>query len=97
MQLDISGHHVTVTPAMRNHVEERVSKIGHHFDTITDVHCILTVEGDRHKAEATVIAKGKKFFAESTEDNMYVAIDKLTHKLNRMIRQHKEKLHNYHN
>ncbi len=96
MQLDISGHHIKVTEALRNHVVERVSKIEHHFETINDVHCILTVEGNRHKAEATVSVKGKKFFAESTEDNMYVAIDKLAHKLNRMIRQHKEKIHKHH-
>ena len=96
MQLDISGHHVEVTEALKEYVSEKVGKIEHHFDTITDVHCILTVEGSRHKAEATVNVKGKKLYAESTNDDMYAAIDCLTHKLNRRVRRHKEKLHDHH-
>jgi len=92
MQLDITGHHIELTEALKEHVVNRVSKIEHHFDTITDVHCILTVDKEGHKAEATVNVKGKRIYAESTEKNMYAAIDDLSHKLNRRVRRHKERL-----
>lgn len=92
MQLDISGHHIEVTEALRAHVREHFERIENHFDIITDIHCILTVEGDRHIAEATVCAKGKRLFAVEENDDMYVAVNKLAHKLNRRVRRHKEKI-----
>jgi len=96
MQLDISGHHIEMTEALKTHVRERFEKIESHFDIITDVHCILTVEGDRHIAEATINVNGKRLFAMSENGDMYESIDKLFHKANRMIRQYKEKLHDHH-
>jgi len=96
MQLDISGHHIEMTEALKAHVRERFEKIESHFDTITDIHCILTVEGDRHIAEATVQVPGKRLFAMSENGDMYESVDKLAHKMNRMVRQHKEKMHDHH-
>ena len=92
MQLDISGHHIEVTEALKAHVRERFERIEQHFDLITDIHCVLTVEGDRHIAEATVAMPGKRLFAVEERDDMYASINGLAHKLNRMVRQHKEKL-----
>jgi len=92
MQLDITGRHIEVTEALREYVVSKVSKIEDHFDLITDVHCILTVEKTRHKAEATINAGGKRIYADTTDENMYVAIDSLAHKLNRRVRRYKEKL-----
>ena len=96
MQLDITGRHIEVTDALREHVVNRVSKIEEHFDLVTNVHCILTVEKLRHKAEATINADGKCIYADATDENMYAAIDTLAHKLNRRVRKHKEKLKNHH-
>ena len=92
MQLDISGHHIEVTEALKAHVRERFERIENHFDIITDIHCVLTVEGDRHIAEATVNLPGKRLFAVEENGDMYASINKLGHKLNRMVRQHKEKM-----
>ena len=92
MHLDITGHHVEVTDALREHVMDRVSKIEQHFDAISNVHLTLTVDKTGHKAEATVSVKGRRIHAESTDDNMYCAVDKLYEKLNRRIRKHKEKI-----
>ena len=92
MHLDITGHHIEVTEALRAHVMERVSKIEHHFDAISDVHLTLTVDKTGHKAEATVSVKGRRIHAKSTDDNMYCAIDKLYDKLNRRVRKHKERI-----
>jgi len=92
MQLDITGHHVDITDALRDYVINKMQKVERHFDLVTDVHCILTVEKLRHKAEATVSVNGVKVYADATEEDMYAAVDRLTDILDRRVRKHKEKL-----
>jgi len=96
MQLDITGHHVKITDSMRDYVGSKLDKIERHFDLVSDVHCILTVEKLRHKAEATVNVNGAKIYADATEEDMYTAIDSLTDKLERQVRKYKEKLVDHH-
>lgn len=91
MQLDLSGHHVEVTQAMRSYVKKRFERIARHFEQVIDVHCVLTVEKLRHKAEATLSLRGNKIYADATEPNMYAAIDALADKLDRRVKKHKEK------
>ena len=92
MQLNISGHHVEVTDALKSYVEEKLQKLERHYDHITNTHVILTVEKLEQRAEATVHISGAEVFADANCDDMYAAIDKLTDKLDRQILKHKEKL-----
>jgi ribosome hibernation promoting factor len=92
MQMNVSGHHVEVTEALRLYVQSKIEKIGRHFDLVSDVNCILTVEKLRHKAEATVQVNGGTIYADATEEDMYAAIDCLVDKLDRRVRKYKEKL-----
>ena len=96
MQIDLTGHHVELTDPLRNYVSEKFGRLERHFDHVTDVHVILSVEKLRHKAEATMHISGGKLFADSTEADMYAAIDGLTDKLDRQIKKHKEKITNHH-
>lgn len=97
MQLNLTGHHIDITDSMRSYVEEKMERIERHFDKVTNTHVILTVENDvRHKAEATINMSGNSIFAESTEDNMYAAIDSLVDKLDRQVKKHKEKITDHH-
>ena len=91
MQVSVTGHHVEVTDSLRNHVTEKVGKIKRHFDNVTDIHVILTVEKLEQKAEATVQISGAKLFADDTQEDMYQAIDNMVDKLDRQIIKHKEK------
>ena len=75
---------------------EMVVKVERHFDNVTNVHAILTVEKLRHKAEATLHVSGGKLYADAVEGNMYAAIDCLIDKLDRQVKKHKEKLTNHH-
>jgi putative sigma-54 modulation protein len=52
---------------------------------------VLTVEKFGHKAEATLMLRGNKIYADATENNMYASIDALTDKLDRCVKKHKEK------
>jgi putative sigma-54 modulation protein len=96
MQLNLSGHHVEVTPALKAYVEKKLDRIVRHSDHVLDVHCVLTVEKLRQKAEATVSLSGSKIHADATDENMYAAIDALADKLDRGVKKHKEKLTDHH-
>ena len=63
--MNVSGHHIEVTESLRGYVETKIEKIARHFDLVSDVNCILTVEKLRHKAEATVKVNGGKIYADS--------------------------------
>jgi len=96
MQLNITGHHVEITPALKSYVEDKIKKIEKHFSNITNVHVTLTVETKLlQKADAIVhLAKGEIHATEKHED-MYAAIDGLVDKLDRQVIKHKEKLQDH--
>ncbi|HZF27495.1 MAG TPA: ribosome-associated translation inhibitor RaiA [Gammaproteobacteria bacterium] len=96
MQLSVTGHHIDVTPALRNYVGTKLAKLERHCDNMTDIHCILTVEKLLHKAEATVHLGGGTIHADSIEEDMYAAIDMLVDKLDRQVKKHKEKITDHH-
>jgi len=96
MQLNVTGHHVDLTAALKGYVEKKLDRIVRHSDHVMDVHCILTVEKLRHKAEATVKLSGGKVYADAVDDDMYAAIDALADKLDRGVKKHKEKLGDHH-
>ncbi len=95
MHVIVTGHHLEITEALRNHVDAKFSKLVRHFDNVTDVHVILTVEKLVQKAEATVQISGAKLFAEDHQEDMYTAIDNLVDKLDRQILKHKEKTNSH--
>ncbi len=96
MQLSVTGHHVEVSAPLRDYVENKIEKIERHFDHVSVVHCILTVEKLRHKAEATVSVNGSTIYADATEEDMYAAIDGLVDKLTRQVKKYKEKMVDHH-
>jgi putative sigma-54 modulation protein len=95
MKLNISGHHLDITPALRQHSNEKLSKIKHHFDQVIDVNMILEVQKDVQMAEATIHLRGADLFAKAQSSDMYVSIDQLINKLDSQIIKHKEKLHSH--
>lgn len=96
MQLSITGHHVDVTDALKSYTSEKLAKLERHFDHITNVHVVLSVEKLKQRAEATMHVSGAELFADADSEDMYAAIDALTGKLDRQLLKHKEKLVNRH-
>jgi putative sigma-54 modulation protein len=91
MNLHLTGHHLEITPAIRDYISNKLQRITHHFDHVIDVNVILTVEKLNHKVEASVHVRGRDIHCESTAPDMYAAIDGLIDKLDRTIIKHKEK------
>ncbi len=95
MQVIVTGHHLEITDALKAHVDAKFEKLARHFDNVTDVHVILSVEKLVQKAEATLQLSGAKLFAEDHQEDMYAAIDAMVDKLERQISKHKEKTGTY--
>ena len=95
MQINLTGHHVDITPPMREYVMGKFERLERHFDRVTNVHVILSVEKLRQKAEAELHLNGAQVFADNTEEDMYAAIDGMVDKLDRQLKRHKEKTKNH--
>ena len=101
MNLTISGHHLDVSPALREYVLTKLERVTRHFDHVVDVNVILSVEKlsekDRRQcAEVTLHVKGKDLFAECSAEDLYAAIDQLMDKLDRQVVRHKDKVQDHH-
>ncbi len=91
MQLNISGHQVELTEALKAYVENKFQRLERHFDQIMSAQVVLTIEKQRQIAEATIRISGADLFASAEAEDMYAAIDELADKLDRQILKHKEK------
>lgn len=96
MNLQISGHHLEITPAIHDYVTGKLERVTRHFDNVIDVNVILSVDKLKQKAEVTVHLSGKDVFVESTDEDLYAAIDNLADKLDRQIQKHKQKIQDHH-
>ena len=96
MQINITGHHVELTPALRDYVNNKMQKIQRHFANITNIHVTLSVDKKfQQKAEAKINLAKAEIIAESESENMYAAIDLLIDKLDRQVVKHKEKMNHH--
>ncbi len=91
MNLNITGRHVEVTPAIRDYVSSKLDRVIRHFDNVTSVAVILSVEKLKQKAEVTVHVRGKDIFVESDDADLYAAVDSMADKLDRQMQKHKQK------
>ncbi|MBV2234319.1 MAG: ribosome-associated translation inhibitor RaiA [Sterolibacterium sp.] len=95
MNINITGRNVDVTPAIDSYVKTKLERIIRHFDNVTSINVILSVDKLQQKAEITLHLKGKDIHADSVEADLYAAIDTLIDKLDRQVLKHKEKLSNH--
>jgi putative sigma-54 modulation protein len=91
MRVNLSGHHVDVTPALRSYVERKLGRVLRRFDRVIQMQCTLTVDKLRHRAESTVYVRGLAIHASAVAGDMYAAIDALADKLTRRVRERKER------
>jgi putative sigma-54 modulation protein len=92
MNLNLTGNHLPITPAIRDYVVAKLDRVTRHFDHVIDVNVVLSVDKLRHKVEVNLHARGKDIHVEAVEPDMYAAIDALADKLDRQVVRHKEKL-----
>lgn len=96
MQINITGHHIELSPALNDYIKTKMQRIQRHFDHVVDAHFVLGQERQLYKAEATVHVTGATLHAMSEHEDMYAAIDLMLDKLDRQVTKHKEKMTDHH-
>ena len=96
MRIETHGQQLAVTPALKDYVETRLSRLARHFDRPFDVRAQLRLVKPAHRAEATVSIAGRTLHANADAVDMYAAIDLLADKLDRLLLKHKEQLVDHH-
>ena len=91
MNLNLTGHRLEITPAIRDYVMAKLDRVTRHFDDVIDVNVVMSVDKLRHKVEVNLHARGKDIHVEAIEPDMYAAIDALADKLDRQVLKAKEK------
>jgi putative sigma-54 modulation protein len=97
MRIDITGHQIDLTQALRDYVTSKLERLQRHSDSLLDVHVILSVDKLEQRAEATINTTNRAtLHADSIAENMYAAIDLLVDKLDRQVLKFKEKQTDHH-
>lgn len=96
MNVQISGHHVEVTPAIRDYLEEKLIRVRRHFEQAIDVQVTFSVERHVQKASVRLHSKGHDFHAEDVENDLYAAIDLVMDKLDKQVIKYKSKNQEHH-
>ncbi|MBN6885307.1 ribosome hibernation promoting factor [Cytobacillus horneckiae] len=95
MDYNIRGENIEVTPAIRDYVEKKISKLERYFTETPNVivNVNLKTNNDKtSKVEVTIPMTNLVLRAEEVHNDMYAAIDLINDKLERQIRKHKTKV-----
>lgn len=93
MRVTVKGKNIAVTPALRQYVEKKLSKLERYFENIDEAIATLSVEKERHIVEVTVPLNGGMLLRGEEETNdMYASVDLVMEKLERQIEKYKTKI-----
>ena len=95
MNIDITGRHLEVTPALREFAEEKLKKIERLLDGPLEAHVVLAIEKHRHMAEIQVKSRTAFLSGAQESGDLYVSIGEVVDKLERQAHKHKEKLQDH--
>ncbi|PAD25317.1 ribosomal subunit interface protein [Niallia circulans] len=99
MNFNIRGENIEVTPAIREYVEKKISKLERYFSESPDAQVnvnLKTYNDKTSKVEVTIPMSQLLLRAEEDHMDMYAAIDLISDKLERQIRKHKTKVNRKH-
>ena len=92
MRVSVIAKNTTATPALKDMVEKKLSKIKKYFNPDVEVKATLSVQKNKQKVEVTIPFNGVILRAEESTEDMYKSIDLVINKLERQIRKQRTKL-----
>ena len=92
MKINLSGHHVDINDSIKQHIEEKFSKIANHFPSLIGLDIILSKEHAKHQAEISTTYEGTRISATGADDVMYPAIASAAKKLDAALKHRKGQL-----
>ena len=90
MNLNVSGHQLEVTAAIRGYVSGKLERVRRHFDHVLDARVTLSASKLGQKAEVTLHVPGKEIHCACEQADLYAAIDLLVDKLDRQVLKYKD-------
>lgn len=96
MIITVSGRHMEITPAIRQHAEEKANKLLKYYDRIKEIEVVMDGSADKHKrVEFIVSAEHRNMFVATCDgEDLYACIDMAGHKLERQLSEHKDRFRN---
>ena len=92
MKVTVMSKNIEITPALREVIEKKISKLDKYFEKEVDAKVTISVQKNRHIVEVTIPFSGIMLRAEEATEDMYKSIDMVEEKLVRQIRKQKTKL-----
>jgi putative sigma-54 modulation protein len=89
--MKITGRHLVVTPALRQHIENRFERLARYEVKLSHLEVILGVSKLQHSAEVVCTMQGRRIQAKASTGEMYATIDQIVDRLGVQIRKYKER------
>ena len=101
MKVVIEGKNIELTKALKDYVNEKLSRLQHHFENIIKGHEVKVKLGvaknpritENNITEVTIFLDGKIIRSEQASEDMYASIDLVVDKLDRQIQKYKSKVY----
>jgi len=92
MNVEITGRHVVITPAIRSYILKHLRKFDRLFGDDVNFHVILDVEKERHTAEILLKSRLLDLTGKGETDDMYSSLVRAIEKLERQAIKNKTRL-----
>ena len=92
MQVAVTFRHMETDEGVKAYVKEKVEKLQKYIENPREVHVVLAVEKFRHIAEITIVGNGGVFNSQGRDNDLHAAIDQMVDKMERQIRERREKV-----
>lgn len=96
MRIEIYSQQFNLTQSLQSYLHTKLHKLERHFDQHCEVHVRLAQEKPAKRVLATAILSGQTLHTNADGPTMYAAIDKMVHRLDRLVLKYKEKKTNHH-
>jgi ribosomal subunit interface protein len=74
MKIDVSGHHVDITPGITESINTKLTKVATHYPDLAAASVIVTVERNEQKIEIKTQYRGIPVSVSASDNELYVAI-----------------------
>ncbi|MEG0297052.1 MAG: ribosome-associated translation inhibitor RaiA [Clostridium sp.] len=92
MKITVVGKNIELTPALKEMIQKKISKLDRYFEQDVEARATLSVQRNRQIIEVTIPFNGVILRVEEATDDMYKSIDLVEVKLERQIRKQRTKL-----
>lgn len=89
MKINVSGHHVEISPAIKDYLDEKFAKIANHFSSLIALDVTITKEHGEFHVELRTKYEGASIATSGKDKVMYPAISKATKKLDAALAHRK--------